>query len=305
MMLPEALDQTGAPLLAAGETLVFTLPLLFGLFLLTFPTGRLTGRPRRVGVYFMGGVTLLLMADAWFVNATIELADGSTISNPFVAGWAQPLRLWGDMLAWIGLAFILAALVDLVLRFRKSAGLVRQQFKWLTATVIVFPAVAIPFALLQEILGLSYTTAVVLFAVGVNMVAISVGVAVLKHRLFEVDRLVSRAVGYSLTVGFFAAAFGLGAIWLPTKVLDAPSPVVVAGTTLAVAALFNPVRKKIRTWVDGRFYRSRIDGELVSAALTVQLRNPLDPDELASKWQTLVAETFQPVCAAVWVQNAK
>ena len=123
----------------------------------------------------------------------------------------------------------------------------------------------------------------------------------LRYRLYDLDRLVSRTVSYAVVVGLLALLF-FGIVSLLTSLLDAQSDVVVAATTLAVVALFNPLRKRVQSAVDSRFNRSRYDSQRVMDRFAESLRNRIDPDEVVEGWVGVVNETMQPAAAGVWIR---
>ncbi|MGH8915549.1 MAG: hypothetical protein ACRDZM_13655, partial [Acidimicrobiia bacterium] len=127
--------------------------------------------------------------------------------------------------------------------------------------------------------------------------------ASLRYRLFEIDRLISRTVTYAIVAGVLAAVYGLGAVWLPTQVVGQQTPLFVAGSTLAAAALFNPLRRTVMRWVDRRFHRSRYDPEQIADEFATKLRDQVDTEQLAADWAGVVTGTLQPSAVGVWVRE--
>jgi hypothetical protein len=132
--------------------------------------------------------------------------------------------------------------------------------------------------------------------------AAAIAVAITRHGLYEIDRIVSRTLSYTLVVGFLAMVF-FGVVTALTALLPAESDLAVAGSTLAVAALFNPVRRRVQAWVDRRFNRSRFEAERVMEEFAGNLRDQVDPDEVVHGWVGVVSETMQPTTVAVWVKG--
>jgi hypothetical protein len=162
-------------------------------------------------------------------------------------------------------------------------------------------AVLIGSVLLSELVPIADVAADILFNVAVVGFPVAVGVAVLRYRLYEIDRIISRTVSYALVVGLlglvlFGLVAGLGA-WLGRE-----NQLVVAVSTLAVAALFNPVRRRVQGWVDRRFNRSRYDAERVMSEFVGSLRDRTDPDGVVEGWVGVVSETMQPTSVGVWVR---
>jgi hypothetical protein len=141
-----------------------------------------------------------------------------------------------------------------------------------------------------------------LFATLVLVLVASIAMAVLRYRLYEFERVISRTVTYSLVVLILGSVYVLGAAWLPTRWAGGESPLFVAGSTLAVAALFTPVRRHVMRWVDRRFNRSSYDAELVTDSLAARLRDQVDADRLAADWADVVSGTLEPSMVGVWVR---
>ena len=142
---------------------------------------------------------------------------------------------------------------------------------------------------------------VVALAVWGNGTAAAIGIAITRHGLYEIDRLVSRTVTYAVVVGLLTAVF-FGMITLLTLVLPAESDLATAASTLAVAALFNPVRRRMQAVVDHRFNRSRYDAQRVIDRFAGSLRDQVDSDQVMDGWVGVVTETMQPTSVSVWVR---
>jgi hypothetical protein len=191
---------------------------------------------------------------------------------------------------------VLWAAVLAVRRFRRATGQERQQFKWLAASalllLVTFPVAAafnssryggIPFSL--ALVGLP----------------VSVGIAVLRYRLYEIDRLISRTISYAIVTGMLVGVF-LGIVVLATRVLPFSSPVAVAASTLAAAALFNPLRRRVQQLVDRRFNRARYNAEAIVTAFTIRLRDAVDLDTVRQELLAAVDGAVQPTHASVWIR---
>jgi hypothetical protein len=128
-------------------------------------------------------------------------------------------------------------------------------------------------------------------------------VAVLKYRLYELNRVISRVVSYALITALLAAVFS-GLVLLATHVLPFMTPVAVAAATLVIAALFNPLRRRVQNLVDRRFNRSRYDAEAIVAAFTARLRHTVDPDTVRNDLLGATENAFQPAHVSVWIAPA-
>jgi len=140
-----------------------------------------------------------------------------------------------------------------------------------------------------------------IWLLGGSAIPLSIGVAVARYRLYEIDRIISRTVGYVLVIGLLAGVM-LGGLSLLTLVLPAESPLAVAGSTLAAAALFNPVRKRVQDAVDRRFNRSRYDAQRVLEHLNASMRDAIDPESVRERWLAAVVGTMQPASVALWIK---
>jgi hypothetical protein len=286
-----------------GVSWVFLIFPVFHL-MLTFPTGRLQS-PRWRWVAGLEIGMLLAFLTLVALSETMEMYEGDevlwSVPNPigFIgqAFWEEAFNpVWSTLLAILALS-CLAAVIQ---RFRKGSPLERQQMKWLLLAVSFF---GLTYAVLAFQAGDGpQGIADALFSISLTSIPIAIAVAVLRYRLYDLDRLVSRTVSYAVVVGLLALLF-FGMVSLLTSLLDAQSDVVVAGTTLAVAATFNPLRKRVQNGVDRRFNRSRYDSQRVVDRFAGSLRDRIDPDEVVGGWLEVVTETMQPAAAGVWVRS--
>jgi hypothetical protein len=137
---------------------------------------------------------------------------------------------------------------------------------------------------------------------GLVLIPVAIAVAITRYRLYEIDRLISRTVSYIVVIGLLAAVF-FGVVTAASALLETDSDLAIATSTLAVAALFNPLRKRLQGWVDGRFNRSRYDAQKVMDLFVGSLRDQVDPVRVIDGWVGVVAETIQPAAAGVWVRE--
>jgi hypothetical protein len=269
----------------------------FMLMLLVYPNGRLPSPRWRPVAWFV--VAAISVATFTWATGLGPLPIFDQVTNP--VGIETPDGIdsgLGWMLMVLG---VLAAAVSLIVRYVRSAGVERKQIKWLAyAGALMFLAlvtvtVGSTFDPIQAVAG-------ILFLVAIAALPVAVGMAVLRYRLYEIDRLISRTVSYALVVGLLAAVF-LGAVTLATVVLPAQSDLAIAASTLTVAALFNPMRKRVQGWVDRRFNRSRYDAQRVMDEFTDSLQDRVDPDGVVDGWISVVSKTMEPSSVSVWVKN--
>jgi hypothetical protein len=270
--------------------------LLVFVFLL-FPTGRLPGHRWR-----------------WLARAAVLVAAPLMLAVPFTydptePATAGPWSLRGTAGRYLGqvteagvvllFGLVLVAMSALVLRFRRAGPVERRQLTWfLYAAAVNGALLVLDMVGLPE--GLLYT---VVSSVGFALLPVAVGVAVLRHRLYDIDRIVSRTVSYGLLsaglIGLYLLAVALLRPLL--EPLTGGSALAVAGSTLAVAALFNPARRRLQTAVDRRFDRARYDAERAVAAYAARLRDQVDLDEVVGGLRSTVAATVAPTRVGVWL----
>jgi hypothetical protein len=198
--------------------------------------------------------------------------------------------------------FALLAAASQVVRYVRARGVERLQIKWFAFAVIGAISLIIVQSALRDVVPLPAVVWDLVFALSVVAFPVAIGASVMRYRLYEIDRIMSRTVSYTLVVGFLGLVF-VGTVTGLTTLLETQSDLVVAGSTLAVAALFNPVRKRVQGVVDRRFNRSRYDAERVMTRFAAALRDEVDPDAVVDGWMSVVAATMEPSTAAVWVRD--
>jgi hypothetical protein len=278
---------------------------LIAILLWLFPDGRLaSGRWRPVAVVLVAaGVILALAAWASGIAAVAGHAIPVDANGNLIASPAKGSA--GDTFETIAFLYVLVSwvawLAVQVPRYRRSAGERRQQLKWLYIGAVVFViAVLAPAGP-----GNSVLSAVIyaLDVLGIGVLPACIGVAVLRYRLYEIDRIISRVISYAIITAVLAGVFA-GLVLLATVVLPFKSSVAVAASTLVVAALFNPLRRRVQHTVDRRFNRARYNAEAVVAAFTARLRQTVDLDTVRGDLVGVVHEAFQPAHVSVWLSGA-
>jgi hypothetical protein len=259
---------------------------------LVFPDGRLPSRHFR-WVVWVAGAGLGSLALAGLASLIPDLSNQNAIINVLASVTSTVLFI-------IGLGGAVAAIS---VRFRRGDAVQRQQIKWLLAIAGV-AAVGFPLALVSG----PTDSAVALAFWGIGFLAylalpVAIAIAVLRYRLYEIDRLISRTIGYALVTVALAAVF-VGAILLLEAVLaslTAGNTVAVVASTLVVAAVFRPVQRRVQRVVDRRFDRSRYDAERMVAAFAAQLRDEVDLERLGADVLEAVVKTFAPATAGLWL----
>ena len=266
-----------------------------------FPTGRFLTRRWS----WAGWLACLMIVDILFVVLFAEEihSDHGTIVNPIGFHALGFENESSPTIAFFGFglfALLIGGVVAIVERYRRSDAVTRAQIKWFAYTAPFWAAGWI-YRVVKDDRGL--VTDLVTGAANLLLV-VAIVVAITRYRLFDIDRLVSRTVGYAIVVGVLAVTFA-GLIALPGLLLGPAedSPLAIAASTLAVAALFNPVRKRVVGWIDRRFNRSRYDAERVVAGFGDRLQDEVDLDRVANDSIDVVVDTMQPETIGIWVKE--
>jgi hypothetical protein len=282
------------------------------LILLLFPTG--TARSPRWrwvirGTLLAAGLFLLsyALAPGPFNGPWNDY--GVHIPNPLgIAPLGQVLKttfaigVAGSLLASI------AGVLCLVLRFRSSRGIERQQVKFLAYVgLVIFVLFAVQFVLgplLHVAEDVSNVTWGIFFITLMLGIPLAVGAAILRYRLYDIDRIISRTFSYAIVTAILGGFFAIVVV-VPAQLLGARSVpnYVIAAATLVVAALFRPVRRRVQNAVDGRFNRARYDAERTIDAFTARLREQIDIDALGAELEDVVGRTMQPAHVRIWLQK--
>ena len=282
---------------------------------LLFPNGRLTSRRWRPLAWLCGVVIVSVSIGVMLSPESLDMPRG--IRNPFgleAAPWVTTVAY--AILPLLPLCMFASA-VSLVLRYRRSKGDVRQQIKWiafaaslvaltyLIAMVASFVHPSEAWTTVGSVWWLNLLTIAALLSF--VTIPIAVGFAVLKYRLYDIDLIINRTLVYgSLTVTLVALYFGGIVVLQRVFVLltGQQSTLAVVASTLLIAALFTPLRQRIQSFIDRRFYRSKYDAAKTLEAFSVQLRDETDLDALSDDLVGVVRETMQPAYVSLWLRPA-
>ncbi len=285
---------------------------LVTLLLWLFPDGTLpAGRWHRPAV--AGAVGWLLVGLATSSRGVLVAAGGDVrihangdLANPLPGAMRvlTAVLIVGTLVSWV------TWLALQVPAYRHASGERRQQLKWLYSGAGIFVAATIlgvfvvPLAF-KEVPGWANQVAVnVLVTLGTAALPVCMAVAILKYRLYELNRIISRVISYTLITVLLGGVFA-GLILLATRVLPVKGPLAVAVATLVIAALFNPLRKRVQRAVDRRFNRAHYDAEAVVAAFIARLRHTIDLDTVRGDLADVVDEAFQPSHVSVWLPGTR
>ena len=275
------------------------------LFLL-FPDGRPAGPGwRRVG-WLAGGFGLIEVTGLALTSGTV--ASLPVIRNPFriSPAWVPLIAIGPGLIGLLGCAVL--AVWSLFSRSRHGSSVERLQIKWLAYSGCLVALTLVLSTIVSEILPLSagiagrVTEGALMIAVLTMPVAVAV--AVLRYRLYDIDRIISRTLAYATVTGLLVGLYA-GLVLLATRVLSFHSTVAVAVSTLAVAALFNPLRRRVQRTVDRRFNRVRYDADQTVMAFAARLKEAVDLDSVADDLAQVASRALEPTHVSVWTRPAE
>ncbi len=278
---------------------------LIGLTVLIFPDGTLPSPRLRwvLWLYLALGLVWMVSAYVITVNAIlrhdIRVDSGGNLlaldNGPSSPGWWNVLQ---NVLLVAVVASVLVSLAGQVVSYRRSSGERRQQLKWLLGGFAAGLTGLVLAAALGNTTGWPSVVGHVA-VLGVLALPVSMGVAILKYRLYDIDRVLSRTLAYAIVTGLLIGVYA-GLVLLAQQVLQLSSPVAVAAATLAAAALFNPVRRRVQHAVDRRFNRARYDADQTVAAFAARLQDAVDLDTVRADLAGVVQTALEPAHLTVW-----
>ena len=285
----------GAAIVSAFGDMAYIAPFVIALIgvPLVFPDGRLPSRRFRwVAWGAVAGLVAIVVAG--FAPLIPGLSDVEAVRGA--------LNVIALITVIIGLA---GAGTAIWIRFRRGDPVQREQLKWLLADACV-ALIALPLAMIS---GSSETPLALAFWV-IGFLAfltlpIAIGIAILRYRLYEIDRIISRTIGYTIVTVALAAVLAVAVILLEAVLtpITGTNMVAVAASTLLVAALFQPLRRRVQRVVDRRFDRSRYDAERAVAAFVARLRDDVDLESVSSDVLAVVTDTVAPAVAGLWIRR--
>jgi hypothetical protein len=305
LIRPDSLPE-GRVAVALGEAVSATMFALVGLAVLLFPDGRLPSRrwrrlPWVLGIAAVSGAVGSGLAPGHFVDAE----EFRRFSNPLgVGSEREPFEALAG-LGWLLVSLgIFACGTAMVRRMRRAHGIERLQLKWMAFAASLF-AVGFVVISITFFAGLSGPTIdavrVGVLGLGFCTIPLAAGVAILRYRLYDIDVVINRTLVYGSLTGLLAGAY-LGSVLLLQLVLSPSSDLAIAGSTLAVAALFRPARARVQATVDRRFFRRKYDAQRTLEQFAARLRDEVSLDALNAELRAVVAETMQPAHVSIWVR---
>jgi hypothetical protein len=290
-------------ILAVWYSLWWWYPTLFLVLVFTlffFPTGRLLSRRWRPA-FWLAATTTAAITMLAALSPGLNLDQDHAVRNPIGIGWVEDVEqgVVGAGFSVLLSVSVVAALASLVLRFRRSRGEERQQLKWFTyagALLLLVP--------LGDFLpNANLSTAV--FGLLIAFLPVAAGIAILRYRLYEIDRIINRTLVYgllSVLLGAVYAGVVLVLGQLSGGLGTTPPSWAVAGATLAAAALFQPARRRIQQGVDRRFNRRKYNAARTIQAFSTRLRDQVDLDSLSTELVAVVDQTMEPTRVSLWLR---
>ena len=267
------------------------------LLLLLFPDGRLLSRRW----HFAAGAAVLGMTLAFVGDfaAPRPIEDFPSVDRPLE--WSKSIHGGLQALAYLLLlSAIIASAVSLVVRYRRAPHVQRQQIKWLAAAggvvAVTFPVLLV----FHEQLPAGVADAGIMLSI--LLLPVAAGVAILRYRLYDIDLVINRTLVYGALTALLAGAYLVGVLLLQL-VLSPSSDLAIAGSTLAVAALFRPARARIQTAIDRRFFRRRYDAQRTLESFAARLRDEVTLDAVGQQLRGVVTETMQPAHVSLWLRE--
>jgi len=293
---------------AVGRSIGWFLIITF--LLLLFPNGHLPSSRWRPLAWIIAGLLVaepftLLFDPTPFINVDSRLAG---VQNPLgISGTSALFDHFNTLVNLFLFATAVACIASVIVRFRKARGDERQQLKWLAyGTVLSLLIIAAIIVLTFANVGGGFLPSA-LFYLPLLIISISAGIAIMRYRLYNIDILINRTLVYGLLTGLLALIY-FGLVFILQSLVRAlggqisQTPLVIVGSTLVIAALFQPLRRRIQQVIDRRFYRRKYDAAKTVEAFSATLRNELDLSQLREHLITVVQETMQPTHVSLWLR---
>jgi hypothetical protein len=281
---------------------------VISLLLLVFPNGRLVSpRWRPVAWVLTADLAAIWVWAAW-APRPLEGRGLTMLTNPLGIQQAEAaFRLLEAIAFPIGAMLAVLSVASIVVRFRRTGGVERQQLKWFTYAAVLVTLMWLVFFAAGLERWLPPVLMHIVSEIWLGGIPVAIGIAVLRYRLYDIDRLIHRTLVYGLLTFLLGAVYG-GLVLVLGQLFGGigtePPSWAVAGATLAVAALFQPARRRIQQAVDRRFNRRKYDAARTVEAFSAHLRDEIDLDALAAELLAVADQTMQPTTASLWLRLA-
>jgi hypothetical protein len=290
---------------------------LYLVIMVIFPAGHLpTGRWHRPAAAAIAAASFAVVLLTLAPTIDVHPRDGSsqtlTIASPLSFLPDQPPWSWLTKSQPLAVLVVLCLLVggaaSMVVRLRRARGLERQQLRWMVAALAAVTAALAFNVALSAIFGDAVpAVALLLVVVAFPLPAVAIGVGVLRYRLYEIDRIVSRTIAYAIVSTITAIVFGAIIVVLSTALAsfsEGPT-IAVTASTLTAFAVFQPVLRRVRQWVDRRFNRARYDAERTVAAFSFRMRDEVDIAAVTGDLRATIQSAVHPASQTLWLREAK
>jgi hypothetical protein len=262
--------------------------------LLRFPDGQLPSPRWR----WFSRMSLAIVAIASYALASSQPELYGGVTNPT---YRPAFETWAGLLLLAFVVMFIASAASIFVRYRRSDSVQRMQIRWIAWAGAVFVGTW-AVSLVAGLFEVGESGALIPLAfVGYALVPLSIGLAVMRYKLFEIDRLISRTTSYLLVTGVLVAVY-VAVVTTVSRLVPDSNSLAVAAATLAAAALFRPLLSRVQSAVDRRFNRSRFDAQQTVDEFATRLREEIDPDVVASDCVQVVQETVQPDGIALWLR---
>jgi len=270
---------------------------------LTFPSGRFISQRQNL-VAWPGAI--MLSTQLLVTSFTEEIGppfppeeQAWTVANPVGFLPTTALDITIAVTIFVLVLTAIGGVFSLVMRYRQSSAVARAQIRWMLFSTSIVGVVLLVVAVTN---ASESAVGALLLVVAFVIVPVSITVAITRYQLFEIDRIISRTISYAVVVAVLAAVF-IGLVALITVLLPAQDSLAVAGSTLAVAALFNPLRKRVQNAIDRRFNRTAYQADVVIDAFSSRLGEWLTTTQIIEDWQQTVNESLQPGTSSIWIKE--
>jgi hypothetical protein len=285
--------------------LLLVFPIMF--IMILFPTGRALSPRWNWLTYFGIGIVVMFILLITFAEVLVPITDTVTWHVPNPIGFLK--TEWVDAATRPFLiafpVWIILCAASLFVRFRRSKAVEREQIKWLFYAGVVFVVFYFP-----SFIGNTYSQAEnlwnLLLSIGMSTFPVAIAIAILRYRLYDIDIIIRRTLQYALLTGLLALVY-LGSVVLLQSLVEnltgQQSQIVIVISTLAIAALFNPLRIRVQDFIDRRFFRKKYDAEQALAQFAAVARDEVEMDKLTAEMLGVIGETMQPEKISLWLNR--
>ena len=279
---------------------------LGGLMALLIPNGKLPSRGWRIVAAIEVVIVAMWVFTAAFRPGPLDGIELSQVTNPYgLEGWGPFLSTVQSVLAPVFMVLLLLSLASIPLRLLRASDEERLQLKWVAYGAAVVVACVLVLFALQAIGPPPQVAITLIITVAVIAIPVAIGIAMLRYRLYDVDVVINRTLVYGLLSAVLAGIY-VGLVFAFQGLLapfTAESDLAIAASTLAVAALFRPVRTRVQAFIDRRFYRRKVDAQQTLDEFTGDLRDEVDLPTLSGRLTAVVNDTMQPAHVSLWLRT--